>query len=499
MIAIARLAWRNARRRPARTLGVVTLLALVVALGVTVNLLGGLLLTDGFVVLLMVVIAVVAGSAYTVAVRRNLTQLGQLKAVGASERDLRLLVALEIAIPAVVGALVGVALGWAVSVVLNGGFTWTIDEGEPVSNQAAFVLLSTLIPVVAIGLGLVIAGWGPARIAAKVSVAEAMAGRIPESAQASAGRNVAGGVALGLITLFLVRAGVGGAYVLLVLAVVTGFASASLLLGSSVGVLGERAAADGSGATRFLARDMSRNRLRTQWFLAAALGLSTLCVMAVAGLESDRGVYAPLDDRMLLVQSGPLPDVVTRAPGFVDFEPTSVEEVAAVVDVESAVPFDLTIVPFVIVGGGGWGRQEQAAILTPELADALGLTVDERAAAQSGAVLVSEQRFAELGGTASVRVSTLDLEGGHDMPFRSADFGGVHTGWYTGSELPGVLVSEDRARQLAVEGAPLTHARTGAAVDDGVFSEPSHRTLIVAASPITDADRPATRSTGRRG
>ncbi len=129
-----------------------------------------LLTTVNAMVALAVVIALI-GIANTLAlsVFERTRELGLLRAVGMTRRQLRRMVRLEAGLVAVFGAVLGVVVGV--------GFGWAAVAALPASFTSTLAVPTTrivLLVVVAGAAGLV-AAWGPARRASKLDVLDAVA------------------------------------------------------------------------------------------------------------------------------------------------------------------------------------------------------------------------------------------------------------------------------------------------------------------------------------
>jgi putative ABC transport system permease protein len=216
--ALARLAWRDAARHPARTLLVATVLALPTAMLASATVVlryGDLIASRSFgmsnlFMLVFVATVAVAGltaaAALGVGARRQLRELGLLAAVGGSGRHLRLLVLLQGFGLGLLGGLAGIPVGlavtWATFPLLRTWLTPVQDEtgallvpqfsvvGRDMAWTAAFTV--TLASLTALR---------PAITAARVPVASALAGRRPP--RRTRPRLVAAGLAIALLGLVL--------------------------------------------------------------------------------------------------------------------------------------------------------------------------------------------------------------------------------------------------------------------------------------------------------
>ncbi|MCP4225161.1 MAG: ABC transporter permease, partial [Actinomycetia bacterium] len=128
------------------------------------------LATVNVMVALAVIIALI-GIANTLAlsVFERTRELGLLRAVGMSRRQLRTMIRLEAALVALLGAVLGVGVGilfgWAAVVALPASVTSTL--AVPVAR--------ILILVTVAGIAGLVAAWGPARRAGRLDVLDAIA------------------------------------------------------------------------------------------------------------------------------------------------------------------------------------------------------------------------------------------------------------------------------------------------------------------------------------
>ncbi|MCP4226833.1 MAG: ABC transporter permease, partial [Actinomycetia bacterium] len=128
------------------------------------------LATINVMVALAVIIALI-GIANTLAlsVFERTRELGLLRAVGMSRRQLRTMIRLEAALVALLGAVLGVSVGilfgWAAVVALPASITSTL----------AVPTTRILILVTVAGVAGLVAAWGPARRAGRLDVLDAIA------------------------------------------------------------------------------------------------------------------------------------------------------------------------------------------------------------------------------------------------------------------------------------------------------------------------------------
>jgi len=239
----------------------------------------------------LIFIGLVAVAGFTVMAQRRLRALGMLTAVGATDRDLRLVMIASGAAAGVAGALAGAALG------LGGWFVYAPRLQASVGHVIDPLLLPW--PPVAIAMALAVAtamaaAWRPARAAARVPAVAAMSGRparpaaarrlaVPACALLAAGLGLlaasggwaqlgvnGGTLGWGAATAY------GGLDTLLLIGGLVATVLGALLLTPLVIALPAAAAAPAPTAIRLAVRDLSRYRTRS----GAALAAVTFAVFA---------------------------------------------------------------------------------------------------------------------------------------------------------------------------------------------------------------------------
>jgi putative ABC transport system permease protein len=247
--------------------------------------------------------SLVAAAGFAVVAQRRLRQLGMLAAVGATEKQLRLVLlangAIVGAIAAVVGATIGVAAWLVFAPTLESALDHRVDRlSLPWWVIAATVLLATF--------GATAAAWWPGRAAARLPVVLALSGRPPRprparhSAIAAAALIAAGVASLALSNRdrpILIMAGI-------VATILGGLLLGPLAIRIFSGLAGRL-----SIARRLALRDLVRYQARSGAALAAvtlALGIAAT-VVVVASAEAAKNAAEPptLSDRQIRVYLGP--------------------------------------------------------------------------------------------------------------------------------------------------------------------------------------------------
>ena len=254
------------------------------------------------ITLVMALVGLVAAAGFVVVAQRRQRQLGLLSAIGASARQLRLVMIMNGAIvgtvAAIGGAILGV-IGWIASAPwLESGVNHRIDRfALPWTLMAATLLIAVVMATAA--------AWWPARAVSRLSVMAALSGR-PSRARP---------VHRSLVLAFaLVVCGVGAiaaarptsnhvrplVLVVGLLAVVVGVVFVSPAAVRALAVPARRL----PFAPRLALRDLARYQARAAAALAAiTLGLGiSVAVVAIAGANEYRSDEGNLSAQQLLIR-----------------------------------------------------------------------------------------------------------------------------------------------------------------------------------------------------
>ena len=342
--------------------------------------------------------ALIAAAGFAVVAQRRLRQLGMLAAVGATQKQLRLVLiangAIVGAIAAVCGTIAGLALWLAVGPTLESAVGHRIDRlSVPWGLIAAAAALAVFAATAA--------AWWPARTVARLPVMLALSGRPPNprparhAAIAAAALIVAGITALALSNRErapLIVAGIAATII------------GTLLLGplairSFSGIAGRV-----SIAPRLALRDLVRYQARSGAALAAvmlALGIAaTIVVIASAEAAKEANVPPNLSDRQIRVYIGPAEvpgDPAVEAVAQVDRLAARVSQLARPLEQATVIPLRKAHQPgeaAIVVGDTRvrptidlarrierrlWRPESQLFVATPALLSYLGIdpaTVD---------------------------------------------------------------------------------------------------------------------------
>jgi putative ABC transport system permease protein len=258
--------------------------------------------------------SLVAAAGFAVIAQRRLRQLGMLAAVGATQKQLRLVLltngAVVGAIGALLGTIVGLALWLAAIPTLESAFDHRIDPlGLPWTLLATVVLVAVL--------GATGAAWWPGRVVARVPVTLALTARPPRPKPAHRSA---------ILAALLIAGGIGGLAFTertsrpLIVAGILATSLGTLLLGPLAIRIFACVAGRVPIAPRLALRDLDRYQARSGAALAAitlALGIAAAVVINAAAhdkRDEERTAAEPpnLTNRQIRVYTG-----ATREPELI--------------------------------------------------------------------------------------------------------------------------------------------------------------------------------------
>jgi putative ABC transport system permease protein len=296
------------------------------------------------VTVLMVLVSLVAAAAFAVIAARRQRQLGMLAAVGATRRQLRMVMVaggtLVGIIAAVTGAASGLALWFAAAPHLEAFAGHRIDRfAVPWDLVAAAMLLAILT---AAG-----AAWWPARTASRVPVVHALSARPikPRPAHRSAIVAVLL-IAAALACLALANQSSGPLIIAGALAMALGISFISPLSIRVLTAAGRRAPV----AVRLALRDLGRYQARSAAALAAislALGIAA-AIMISSAAATDAADAGNLPGNQMLVWIGQPGDnqlVPIRTPAELRALAAAVYRIAGSLDGATVIPLDMPVNP----------------------------------------------------------------------------------------------------------------------------------------------------------
>jgi putative ABC transport system permease protein len=277
--------------------------------------------------------SLIAAAGFAVVAQRRLRQLGMLAAVGATEKQLRLVLLANGAMIGAIAALVGTTAGLAAWVVFAPTLESAIDHRIDRLSLPWWLIATTLLLAV---FGATAAAWWPGRAAARLPVVLALSGRPPKPRPARHSALAAGAlIALGVGCLALSERD----RPLLIVAGIVATILGCLLLGPLAIRIFSTLAGRVSIAPRLALRDLVRYQARSGAALAAvtlALGIAAT-VVVVASAEAAKEASEPptLSDRQIRVYLGPAEDralTPVEAPAQLPRLAASVRQLAAQLD-----------------------------------------------------------------------------------------------------------------------------------------------------------------------
>ncbi len=300
----------------------------------------------------LLLVALVAAASFIVLAQRRLRQLGMLAAVGATERQVRLVMVAGGAVTGVVSAIAGAALGivgWiAASPSLENALGYRIDA----FNVPWWLIVAGML--LAIGAATA-AAWWPARSVARVPIVRALSGRPPHprpvhrSAAVAASFIAAGVTCLGIAGDVSTKGTVHWNNVVLVAAGTLATVVGVLLICPLAIRALARTAARMPIAVRLALRDLARYQARSSAALAAislVLGIPVM-ILIVAASSAHASDAGNLSDRQLIIRAAGVPDPFLPQATDVPALQAGVDKVAAALDHPTVVPLDVAVDPTV--------------------------------------------------------------------------------------------------------------------------------------------------------
>ena len=298
----------------------------------------------GAVTVLMVLVALVAAAAFAVIAARRQRQLGMLAAIGATRRQLRMVMvaggALVGIIAAVTGAVIGLAAWFVAAPHLQ------VSAGHRIDKFA--------VPWPLVGLGMLLAiltaaaaAWWPARAASRVPVVNALSARPLEPRPAHRTAIMAVPlIVLALACLALANQTSGPLIIVGALAMALGISFISPLSIRVLTTAGRRAPV----AVRLALRDLARYQARSAAALAAislALGIAVAIMISLAAAATPASAGNLPDNQMLIWigQPGQNQLVPIRTPAELSALAAAVHRIAGSLGGAAVVPLDMPVNP----------------------------------------------------------------------------------------------------------------------------------------------------------
>ena len=243
--------------------------------------------------------SLVAAAGFAVVAQRRLRQLGMLAAIGATEKQLRFVLAANGAIVGTIAALVGTSAGLAAWVIFAPSLESAIDHRVERFSLPWWLIATTALLAM---VGATAAAWWPGRAASRLPVVLALSGRPPKPRPARHSAIAASAlIAVGVASLALSNRDSGPLIIAGVAATIFG----ALLLGPLAIRIFSGLAGRVSIGARLALRDLARFQARSGAALAAvtlALGVAAaVAVVASAEAAKNNAVPPTLSDRQIRV------------------------------------------------------------------------------------------------------------------------------------------------------------------------------------------------------
>jgi putative ABC transport system permease protein len=317
---------------------------------------GGLL---GAVTVLLLLVGLVAAASFAVIAARRQRQLGMLAAIGATRKQLRMVMVAGGAVVGVIAAVAGTAVGLA---------AW-IAAAPGLETFAGHRIDRLNIPWDLVGLGMLLAvvtataaAWWPARAAARLPVTLALSARPPRPKPAHRPALLAAlMIAAGVICLGLANQTRPPLIIAGTLAMTLGLLFISPLAIRALAALARRSPV----AVRLALRDLARHSARSGAALAAislALGITTAIIISSAA-DKTAASAGNLPDTQLLVWNGQPdgpngPVIPLRTPAQLSVLATAVRQIAGPLHHPAVIALDMPVNPADKPQPGGPGSEE---------------------------------------------------------------------------------------------------------------------------------------------
>ena len=328
---------------------------------------GGVL---GAVTALLLLVSLVAAAGFAVIAARRQRQLGMLAAIGATRKQLRMVMVTGGAVVGVIAAVAGTALGLAAWIAAAPGLdTFAGHRIDRLAIPWDLVALGMLLAVATATA----AAWWPARAAARLPVTLALSGRPPRPrpahrlAMLAALMIVAGVTCLGLANQARPPLIIAGA-----LAMTLGILLISPLAIRALAALGGRAPV----ATRLALRDLARHQARSGAALAAislALGIAAAIIISSAADRSAASAGNLPDNQILVWNGQPAggngsdgPVVPVRTPAQLRVLAAAVQQIAGPLPDSEVIALDMPVNPADKPQPGGQDGQPVADLGIPQ-------------------------------------------------------------------------------------------------------------------------------------
>lgn len=212
---------------------------------------------------LLLLVSLVAAAAFTVVAQRRLRQIGVLAAMGATDRQLRLVMIANGALVGIIAAVVGTVAGLLIWIPVSGTLESAAEHRINSLNVPWALIVECVALTVVMATG---AAWWPARTVARVPVVQALSDRPPHPRPSRRPALLAGVfLSAGAVCLVLARETNPPLIILGTLGIVLGILFVSPAVIRVIGAAGAAAPI----AIRLAVRDLARYRARSAAGLAA--------------------------------------------------------------------------------------------------------------------------------------------------------------------------------------------------------------------------------------
>jgi putative ABC transport system permease protein len=249
----------------------------------------------------MLLVALIAAAGFVVLAKRRLRQFGMLAAVGATEKQVRLVTVVNGVVVGLIAAVAGTGVGLAVWAAALGRVKEAAGHEISGLGAPAWLLAASMLLAV---LAATASAWWPARAVARIPVLQALSARPPRPKPAHRSALVAAGlVATGLVLLYFGDGGRRPVPLLIGMpTILIGVLFSAPIAIQALARLAPRLPIAG----RLALRDLARYQARSGAALAAislALGVPVGVVVVAAAEEADASM-ANLSSQQLLFRTG---------------------------------------------------------------------------------------------------------------------------------------------------------------------------------------------------
>ncbi len=311
----------------------------------------------------MLLVALIAAAGFVVMAQRRMRQLGMLAAIGASERQIRLVTLANGFLVGVAAAVIGTGMGL---------LAWFIAS-ERVEDAAAHRIDGLSVPLWLIGASMMLAvvtatasAWWPARAVARIPIILALSSRSPRPKPVHRTTLLAGIlITIGLVSFALADQGNVPLSIVGTLTIPLGILLIAPLAIRALASVARRLPIAG----RLALRDLVRYQARSGAALAAiTLGLGIVVSIVAAASAAEYGAgEGNLSDRQLMVRMGNSPEafvIPKRTQPELESMDADVHDFAATLDGAAVIDLQMVLDPAMPPDPGiGDPGDQQAAVL----------------------------------------------------------------------------------------------------------------------------------------